>query len=83
MAKKDWYDELTETYEFRVVQNPRQADTTAVAAAYLDGEARALTGYFRQEAARLEAAGWRLLTGDIAAGTTAILLVRRKRGAAH
>jgi len=74
---------VTKKYEFTVVQPPHQGHPAIVAARYLTDEAERLEGYFREDAERLRAEGWRLLTDTITAETTVIVLVREKRGRAN
>jgi hypothetical protein len=83
MAEKDWYDELTKKYEFTVVQQPHQGQPEPIAARYLIDEAARLKTYLTDEIDRLKADGWRPLTDTITAETTAIVLVREKRGRAN
>ncbi len=82
MTDKDWYDKLTEQYEFTVVLQPHAGQPNPIAAKYLIGEATRDDAYLTDETERLQVEGWRPLTSKVAEEIRAILLVREKRGSA-
>lgn len=83
MTDKEWYDTLTEMYEFTVVLQPHPGQPSPIAAKYLIGEETRDDAYLTDATERLQVEGWRPLTSEVTEGTRAIMLVREKRGRAR
>ena len=83
MTDKEWYDTLTEMYEFTVVLQPHPGQPSPIAAKYLIGEETRDDAYLTDATECLQVEGWRPLTSEVTEGTRAIMLVREKRGRAR